>query len=184
MTKRPIFVTGNQDKVNYLSKTLGLQLEHHKLDLDEIQSPDPQVVIEHKVKQAYDILKQPVLVEDTSLGFNALDGLPGTFMKFFVNSKDGLEHLCRMLDGFEDRSAYASAVYGYFDGEMLKFFSGRLDGIITDHPRGTGGYGWDPIFEPIGYGGLTRAELSADDDIESYNKIRNFDGLRTFLLSD
>jgi non-canonical purine NTP pyrophosphatase (RdgB/HAM1 family) len=184
MTKHPIFVTGNQDKADYLARTLGMELEHHKLDLDEIQSPDPQVVIEHKVKQAYDILKQPVLVEDTSLSFNALGGLPGTFIKFFVSSEDGLEHLCRMLDGFEDRSAYASAVYGYFDGETLTFFSGRLNGIITDHPRGTGGYGWDPIFEPVGYDGHTRAELSAGDDIETYNKIRDFDSLKTFLSSD
>lgn len=181
MSKRPVFITGNQNKADYLAQTLGIALEHHKLNLDEIQSPDPQVVIEHKVRQAYDILQAPVLVEDTSLSFDALGGLPGTFIKFFVDSEDGLEHLCRMLDGFEDRSASASAVYGYFDGETLAFFSGRLEGVIADHPRGTGGYGWDTIFEPKGYGGLTRAELSPEDDIESYNKIRDFDALRNFL---
>ena len=179
----PIFITGNQNKVNYLSKSLGITLEHQKIDLDEIQSPDPTVVIEHKVKQAYELIKKPVLVEDTSLCFNALDGLPGTFVKFFVEANDGLESMCRMLDGFEDRSAYASAVYGYYDGKDMKFFSGRLDGTIAMHARGEGGYGWDKIFEPAGYNGVTRAELSPEDDIESYNKIRDFDALRTFLHS-
>jgi len=179
----PIFITGNQNKVNYLSKSLGMVLDHQKIDLDEIQSPNPTIVIEHKVRQAYELLRMPVLVEDTSLSFNALDGLPGTFVKFFVEANDGLESMCRMLDGFDDRSAYASAVYGYYDGKKIEFFSGRLDGFIATGARGEGGYGWDKIFEPIGYNGLTRAELSSQDDIESYNKIRDFDSLRLFLQS-
>lgn len=182
MTKHPVFITGNLDKVKYLEKTLGIDLEHHKLSLDEIQSADPKTVIEHKVRQAYDILQKPVLVEDTILAFNALDGLPGPFIKFFVEAENGFEMMCRMLDGFENRTAYATATYGYFDGEVLKFFSGRLEGTIADHPRGEGGYGWDKVFEPQGYGGLTRAELSDKDDIETYNKIRDFDSLRAFLL--
>jgi len=179
----PIFITGNQNKADYLSRSLGIELIHQKIDLDEIQSPDPAAVIEHKVRQAYQLIKKPVLVEDTSLCFNALDGLPGTFVKFFVEANDGLESMCRMLDGFDDRSAYASAVYGYYDGDKMRFFSGRLDGTIATHARGEGGYGWDKIFEPTGYNGLTRAELSGHDDIESYNKIRDFESLKLFLES-
>lgn len=177
----PIFITGNQDKVDYLNRSLGVKLEHQKVDLDEIQSPDPRVVIEHKAKQAFELLQRPVLVEDTSLSFNALHGLPGTFVKFFVESPDGLENMCRMLDGFTDRSAYASAVYGVYDGTTLSLFSGRLNGTIADHPRGEGGYGWDKIFTPEGFGSQTRAELSSEDDMKTYNMIRDFDGLRNFL---
>lgn len=179
----PVFITGNQHKVDYLSRTLGVNLEHQKIDLDEIQAVDPIVVIDHKVRQAYKGIHKPVLVEDTSLVFNALDGLPGPFIKFFVEADNGLEMMCRMLDGFNDRSAYASAVYGYFDGKETHYFSGHLDGFIAQHPRGTGGYGWDRIFEPEGYGGLTRAELSPKDDLESYNKIRDFNAFRSFLMS-
>ena len=182
MTKHPLYITGNQNKVDYLTRILGIELEHHKLDLDEIQSADPREVIEHKVRQAYEILKKPVLVEDTSLVFNALNGLPGPFVKFFVNAEDGQNIMCRMLDGFKDRSAYASAIYAYFDGEELHIFDGRLNGIIANTPRGGGGYGWDAIFEPEGYGGRTRAELSPEEDDESYKKIRDFGGLRAFLL--
>jgi non-canonical purine NTP pyrophosphatase (RdgB/HAM1 family) len=181
VSKQPIFITGNQNKADYLARILGIELEHHKLDLDEIQSVDPKEVIEHKVKQAYEILKKPVLVEDTSLFFNALDGLPGPFVKFFVTAKDGQTIMCRMLDGFDDRTAYASAIYAYYDGEQLHTFIGRLNGTIATSPRGGGGYGWDGVFEPEGYGGRTRAELSSQEDDESYEKIRDFDGLRTFL---
>lgn len=178
----PVFISGNQNKIDYLSRSLGMTLEHQKMDLDEIQSANPKVVIEHKVKQAYDLLQRPVLVEDTSLSFNALDSLPGPFVKFFVEAENGLENMCRMLDGFEDRSAYGSVIYGYYDGDTLHFFEGRLDGMVAHRPRGDGGYGWDKIFEPTGYGGLTRAELSPEDDLKSYNQLRDTAGLRAFLL--
>lgn len=182
MKQLPVFITGNQHKADYLSRTLGIELEHHKLDLDEIQSPDPSVVVEHKVRQAYQMIQRPVLVEDTSLVFNAMYPLPGTFVKFFVEAEDGLENMCRMLDGFTDRSAYATAMYAYYDGVTLALFGGQLDGIITaGEPRGEGGYGWDKIFEPNGYGGRTRAELTQKEDLESYAKIRDLDGLRAFL---
>lgn len=179
----PIFITGNQNKADYLAKCLALPIEHQKIELDEIQSVDSTAVVDHKVRQAYGIIKKPVLVEDTSLSFNALGGLPGPFIKFFVEAEDGLEHLCRMLDGFSNRTAYGSGVYGYYDGIETKFIGGRFNGTIAEHPRGDGGYGWDRIFIPDGYGGLTRAELSPELDIETYDKLRNTDTLREFLAS-
>jgi non-canonical purine NTP pyrophosphatase (RdgB/HAM1 family) len=179
----PTFISGNQNKIDYLAKTLGVTLEHQKINLDEIQSADPKVVIAHKVKQAYDIIQKPVLVEDTSLSFNALSALPGPFVKFFVDAEDGLENMCRMLDGFTDRSAYGSVIYGYFDGTQIRYFEGRLNGTIARHPRGSGGYGWDQIFEPEGYGGRTRAELTPEEDVASYNQLRDTAGLHAFLTS-
>ena len=181
MINQPVFITGNQNKAEYLARVLGTKLRHEKIDLDEIQSTDPNVVVEHKVRQAYERLRQPVLVEDTSLVFTALGELPGTFVKFFVEVEDGLENMCRMLDGFTDRSAIASAVYGYYDGKIFKTFTGSLRGCIVNHPRGTGGYGWDAIFAPDGYDGLTRAELPEDKDLETFRLIRDHDGLSKFL---
>lgn len=178
----PTFITGNQNKADYLAKMLGVPLEHQKLELEEIQSVDPFAVTEHKARSAYALVKKPVLVEDVSLTFTALGSLPGPFIKFFVDEENGLENLCRILDGFTDRSAHATVIYGYFDGKILQFFPGKLGGAIATQPRGDGGYGWDVIFEPAGYDGKTRAELSAEQDIESYGKMRDFDTLRAFLL--
>lgn len=179
----PIFITGNQNKADYLSEMLGIDLQHEKLELDEVQSADPFVVTEHKVRQAYAIIQKPILIQDTSLIFNALNGLPGPFVKFFVEAENGLDNLCRMLNDFDDRSAYALVIYGYYDGQDISYVSGRLDGTISTQPRGDGGYGWDRIFEPEGYGGLTRAELSPDLDIETYNKLHNFEKLQNLLKS-
>lgn len=118
-----------------------MQISHHKLDLNELQSVDLKEVVEHKVRQAYKALHKPVLVEDVSLEFNALNSLPGTFIKFFVDYT-GLEATCRMLDGFSDRSAVPRCAYGYFDGKELKFFEGSARGTIAEHPSsGTRGFG-------------------------------------------
>lgn len=181
MSVKPVFITGNQHKADYLARTLGITLEHQKVNLDEIQALDLETIVEHKVRQAYELIRKPVLVEDVSLGFEALGGLPGPFIKFFVEQPDGLEKLCRMLDAFKDRRAEAACVFGFFDGHQLKLMKGGLSGTITDHPRGENGFGWDQIFCPDGFDGRTRAELSPSDDEVTYATIKPFDQLREFL---
>ncbi len=180
---KPLFVTGNQHKADYLARMLGVELEHRKLDLDEIQSTSLEEIVEHKVRQAYHLAGQPVIVEDVGLRFAALGGLPGPFIKFFVEAEDGLGHLCRMLDGFDDRTAHAECVYGYYDGDRVELFRGGLDGVIVEYPRGEGGYGWDKIFAPSGYNGKTRAELNVEDDEATYGHIKPFNALRAFLMA-
>ena len=184
MNKLPVFITGNQHKADYLAKMLGVQLEHQKLDLDEIQSIDLEEVVRHKVLQAYKLIGKPVLVEDVALSFTALGGLPGPFVKFFVETPGGLENMCRMLDSFADRSARAECVFGYYDGERFELLRGGLDGVIADQPRGKNGFGWDKIFQPEGYGDQTRAELSLEDDEVTYKLIKPFSELRQLLLRE
>lgn len=178
-----LFVTGNQNKADYLATLLDMPLDHHKIDLDEIQSTSLDEVVRHKVRQAYAIAKRPVLVEDVGLGFAALNGLPGPFVKFFVDQPDGLEKMCRMLDGFTDRSARAETVFGYYDGGHLELIRGGLDGVVADHPRGEGGFGWDKIFCPDGFENKTRSELILEQDADSYQTIKPIAALRDFLKS-
>lgn len=74
---KPItFITGNPKKAEYLAKYLGFPVEHEKIDLDEIQSLDLREIVEHKVRQAYAQVRQPVLVEDVSLEFSCLGRIP------------------------------------------------------------------------------------------------------------
>lgn len=181
--KQVIFITGNQHKADYLEKLLGLPIQHQKVELDEIQSTDLDEIVAHKVKQAYGTLQQPVLVEDVSLEFHALKGLPGPFIKFFVE-QTGLEATCRLLDAFEDRTATAKCTFGYYDGTVLELFHGSLAGAIAEQPRGDGGYGWDQIFIPEGYGGRTRAELSEAENDESYQIIKPIQQVHDFLTSN
>ncbi len=162
-----------------MAKYLGFSVTHHQLELDEIQSLDLRMIVAHKVKQAYAVLQKPVIVEDVSLEFKALGRLPGTFIKFFVENIP-LETICRMVDGME-RGATARCVFGYFDGQELKFFEGHMHGRIAEQPSGEGGYGWDRIFIPDGYQ-VTRASLSEADDQKTYLQIKPFAKLKDFLV--
>lgn len=181
-TQLPVYLTGNEHKAKFLEKLLGLPLEHAKVSLDEIQSPDPREVIEHKVRQAYDILKRPVLVEDTCMGFDALGGLPGTFIKFFIEQDGGAEKLCRMCDGLESRRATATVTFGYYDGERLEFFQGSIGGEIAKSPgKLINGFGWDVVFIPDGYNGTIRSELNEEQYDELYLKVKPIEAVRSFL---
>lgn len=160
------FVTGNQGKADFLAKYLGTELAHQKLELDEVQSLDIQTITKHKLLQAYDLIKKPVIVEDVGLTFQALSGqLPGPFIKWFLEVL-GNDGICKLLDGYTDRSAIATVCFGFFDGQTIEFFQGSKSGTIADSPRGSSGYGWDEIFIPEGtqktYAEMDEAELASN----------------------
>jgi non-canonical purine NTP pyrophosphatase (RdgB/HAM1 family) len=172
------FITGNQGKADYLEKYLGYPVAHKKIDLDEIQSMNLDEIVEHKIKQAFDLLKKPVVVEDVSLEFKALGGLPGPFIKFFVDNIP-FETICSMING-KTRKATAKCVIGFYDGKIMKLFKGELEGKIAEVPAGENGFGWDKLFIPKGYQ-VTRASLNEEDDKKTYLLVKRFDKLKKFL---
>ncbi|HUC87477.1 MAG TPA: non-canonical purine NTP pyrophosphatase [Candidatus Saccharimonadales bacterium] len=143
------FVTGNAAKAEQLQRYLKLPIEHTKLDLEEIQSLDLEEVVAHKATAAFKLIGSPVLIEDTALTFQALGRLPGPLIKWFL-SELGNEGLCKFLDGYQDRTATATVLYGLYDGTRLRTFAGEVEGSIADRPRGVEGFGWNPIFMPKG----------------------------------
>ncbi len=179
------FITGNPHKAAHFSTQIGFEVPHLKLDLEEIQSKNPEEVIEHKVRQAYAIIKKPVLVDDFSAWFDDYSGLPGPFIKYFVEADDGLEKLCRIADTLPTRRMTQRGYIGYFNGEELRIFHGELHGEVVDHPRvpnnEAGSYGADPIFAVDGFSGRSRAELTADEYQAVYRQVRGIDELRAFL---
>jgi len=163
------FVTGNANKLlevqRMLAATPSVRLVSKDINLPELQGMPPEVAVA-KCKAAAKLVDGPVLVEDTSLCFNALNGLPGVFVKWF-EQKCGLEGLVRLLAGHEDKSAYAQCIFALTtgpDAEVL-LFTGRTEGRIVG-PRMSPGnqpFGWDPIFEPFESGGRTFGEMTKDE---------------------
>lgn len=84
---------------------MAFKLVTNGADLPEYQG-DADTVSRQKCESAYSIIKGPVIVEDTCLCFDALNGLPGPYVKWFLKSI-GPEGLHKMLAGFEDHSAKA-----------------------------------------------------------------------------
>lgn len=142
------FITGNPAKVAWLERHIGIPINHQRTDVSEIQSLDLEEVVRAKAEEAYRELGKPLLVEDTSLVFQALGKLPGPFIKWFLEELT-VEGLCRLLDG-KDRSAIAQVMYGLHTGKEIVVFDARMHGRIADNPRGENGFGWDKAFIPQG----------------------------------
>lgn len=175
------FVTGNPGKAKYFSNLIGRELNYKSADMDEIQSLDLREIVTYKIKQAYEQLKTPVIVEDTGLSINSFGNLPGPFIKWF-EKEVGLEKICRMADWNDDRAAVAASVYGFFDGGRLELFEARLNGVIPSDPLGEGGYGWNPIFIPEG-SSKTLAEMSDEEFQPFYLKYKPIEQIKKFLDS-
>ena len=156
------FVTGNFNKAKETGIILGVPLEQVNVDgLIEIQTQNIEELVYHKCQQAYDSLKCPVLVEDSGLLFNAWEGLPGPFIKWFECTV-GCEGILKMLQAFEDRSAIAVSCFAIFDGKDIKIARGEVKGSIATEIRGSNGFGWDVFFIPEGYE-KTYAEMRSEE---------------------
>lgn len=184
MTKRVIFVTGNEKKLREVRQMMGddLQIEAKSIDLPEYQG-DVMEIASKKCQAAYDIVKKPVIVEDVGLCFNALGGMPGPYVKWFLQSI-GAEGLHRLLAGFDDKSGYAQCVFAYYDGSTMAepvLFDGRCHGTIVP-PTGGASFGWDPIFMPDGYS-QTYAEMDKDIKNSISHRGKAFSALKSYLLN-
>lgn len=173
------FITGNVHKAKYVAAWLGTDVPHRALDLDEIQTLDLHQLLTHKAKQAYQLLKTPVLVEDAQLSFAALGGLPGPFIKWFLDSL-GVEGLARLVHSQTDHTAHGKICYALYDGKDMRFFEGEMHGSIASEPRGEGGFGFDAIFINHGYT-KTRAEMSEDEYATTSYRKQALDKLKEFL---
>ena len=120
------------------------------------------------------------MVEDTSLGFDALDGLPGPYIKHFVE-KIGNDGLFKLLIPFPDKDAIALCCIAYCEGpgREIETFVGKVEGKIVS-PRGKTNFGWDPIFEVNGYG-QTFAEMEEKLKNEISHRTKALSLLKTHL---
>jgi XTP/dITP diphosphohydrolase len=131
-----------------------------------------------------------VLADDSGLEVAALGGAPGVFSARYAgaNASDAdrrallLSELTRIEDTGRRARFVAVVAIATPDGEVLNLSEGICDGTITLAPRGTGGFGYDPLFVPNGYD-QTFAELP--DTIKNLisHRARALINTKTFLAS-
>lgn len=111
-----------------------------------------------------------VIADDSGLEVDALSGAPGIFSARYAgenaNDKDNVAKLLRDLRArnvpVEKQSARFRCVIAVAgDGKVLGTFEGVVEGKIVDPPRGSSGFGYDPVFQPIGFE-QTFAEMASD----------------------
>jgi len=179
--KKIIFVTTNENKIREVKNGLnssGINCDDLiislPIEIDEIQGNSKEVA-SYKCLSAYDKIKSlpefqqyktgelMVLTEDTSLEFNAWEGLPGPFIKYFLQ-KLKVEGMSTLLTGFTDKSAKAMTIMGCMDGteeSEPKLIIGETFGKIVE-PRGSRSFGWDAAFEEDTTG-KTYGEMEIDE---------------------
>lgn len=134
--------------------------------IPEIQSLDINEIIKSKLNESKKVINDPncfIIVEDTGLYLNALNGFPGPLIKFLLKSvgNEGIFHICEKLNNYK---AEAITSFGLYDSNTndISFFSANIDGLITS-PKGNFGFGWDQIFIPNG-SDKTFAEMEAIEE--------------------
>jgi XTP/dITP diphosphohydrolase len=167
-----IFATTNLGKVKEAQEVLkefGIEV----LPLERGKLPPPEETGETFCENAYQKavyyskkLGLPVIAEDSGLEVEALGGRPGVYSSRFAgegatdeeNNRKLIEEL-EKLGLTESPARYASFVFLAFPEGMGLWSEGEVRGKIITTPRGSGGFGYDPLFVPEGFD-KTMAELS------------------------
>ena len=138
----------------------GLSLAFLREDVPELQGEDVAEIAAQGAVWAAEKWDLPILVEDTGLFIEALGGFPGPYASYVLKTI-GLDGILKLMDGVANRRAYFKTALAFCDGKGSEpvVFTGEAHGWIGQEARGSGGFGYDPIFLPEGGGGRTFAEM-------------------------
>lgn len=184
--------TGNPAKLAEMREILGEIPGIEWVSALDLNLPEPKeegkTLEENAIIKAVTYAKRsglPTVAEDTGLEVEALGGAPGVFSsRFSGREKDyaaNNQKLLALLKGVENRRARfrTVAVLALPDGRFWKS-EGILQGEIAQEPRGTGGFGYDPLFIPAGET-RTLAELSPEEKNKISHRRKALEGLRPLL---
>ncbi|MBN2142817.1 RdgB/HAM1 family non-canonical purine NTP pyrophosphatase [Candidatus Woesearchaeota archaeon] len=173
------FVTGNINKLEEIKKILSdFDLEQIDLDLPELQG-EPEDIAMEKARIACERTGKTVFVDDTCLVFEAWNGLPGPYVKHFLD-KLGVPGLYKMLEPYDNKRAYAQATIGYCaPGKEPLAFIGRVDGSIVP-PAGESGFRFDKIFKPDGHD-RRFSEMTMEEKNEISHRRRSAEAFKEWL---
>jgi XTP/dITP diphosphohydrolase len=161
-----LLATRNADKTREFRELLGHDFE--VIDLSSF----PEIAIPEETGQTFkenaalkaiaasEKLASLVVADDSGLEVDALDGAPGIYSARYAGENasagDSISKLLRELSARniadEKRSARFRCVTALAqNGKLLGTFEGAVEGNVVDPPRGNGGFGYDPVFEPTGF---------------------------------
>ncbi len=170
-----IFATHNQNKFNEVKLLMPQHIE--LLSLNDIglteEIPETGKTLEENalckadfVTLHYDL---PCFSDDTGLLIDALNGAPGVYSARYAggdkNADKNMDKVLKAMKDKESRAAHFKTVIALnLNGESI-LFKGIVHGEITKKRQGSAGFGYDPIFKPMGYL-QTFAELSLSEKNE------------------
>ncbi len=194
--KKLILATGNKGKIREIN-ALFADMDIVFIGLGEYPGlpeiiEDGNTFHENALKKAKAVYRYTGIVsvsEDSGLEVDALKGAPGVYSSRFASGdatdKENIEKLLHELAETPDerRTARFVSVLCLFDGEVERYFEGSVSGRIIHEPRGTSGFGYDPLFVPDNYD-QTFAELGPDIKNSISHRAKSTAKLKAFLQTD
>lgn len=170
------FATNNEHKLVEVRSLL--QPDFRVVSLQEVgckeELPEEKETLEdnslQKAQYVFDHYNISCFADDTGLEVESLNGQPGVYSARYAgqqrSSDDNINLLLRNLEGKSSRLAqFRTVITLILDGEVRQF-EGVVKGEILSARKGSGGFGYDPVFQPIGMN-QSLAEIS----LEEKNKI-------------
>ena len=187
-----VVASHNQGKINEIKTMLEpfhiTVVSARELDLPDVE--ETGTTFEENSRLKAETLSKlsglPSVADDSGLCVHALGNRPGVYSARYAPERDfakGMEMLLGELaaSGSSDRSACFSCVLALAVPENeTKIFEGRVDGTITTEPQGNGGFGYDPIFKPEGYG-VTFGNFDSAEKNKISHRGRAFGKFKAFL---
>ncbi len=153
-------ITHNVHKYQEMKKIIP-SLEMLNMEYPEIQADSLEEVVDFALNYLADKIDGNFIIDDSGLFIHALNDFPGVYSAYIFRTL-GNEGILKLMQGIGDRRATFKTVIGvHVAGENFKFV-GLCHGYIAEKPRGTNGFGYDPIFVPEAYG-KTFAEMSTEE---------------------
>ena len=165
------FATNNQHKLDEVSGQLGNSFLIKTLrDIgctDELPETSGTIAGNSRQKADYVWTHFGVscFADDSGLEVDALQGEPGVDSAHYSGSRDAgknMEKLLGKLAGNSNRNAHFVTIFTLVLHGIEHQFEGRIAGQILTEPRGSGGFGYDPVFQPDGHN-RTFAEMSVEE---------------------
>ncbi len=185
-----VFATNNENKTREIRNILDDSFRLLSLtDLNITEDiPENEPTLEgnalHKARYVYNILNKNVFADDTGLETELLKGLPGVKSARFAgedkNSDANIDKLLAMLGKSKNRKARFRTVIALIMEGNEYIFEGIVDGRITSHRKGKGGFGYDPVFIPDGET-RTFAEMPLSEKNKISHRAMAIEKLKSFL---
>ena len=164
------FVTGNIHKYNEVSdlfkkESLKYTLKQKNIKTVEVQAETIKEVAQYKLKSIKGKINGSYFVEDAGFFIDVpLNGFPGIYSSY-VLKRLGNKGILKLIDDFEKTQAHFTSVIAlYFDPlDKNFFFEGNVQGKVSKEIRGSGGFGFDPIFLPDVRPDKTFSELTTEE---------------------
>ena len=186
-----VFASNNEHKIKEISSLLGdsfMLLSLHDINIiEDIPEEEPQIEGNAlaKARFVHNASGMDVFADDTGLEIAALNDLPGVHSARFAgenkDSSANIEKVLSMLGNSENRQARFRTIIALILDKKEFLFEGVINGTIIREKKGTGGFGYDPIFIPEGKI-QTFAEMGLEEKNTISHRARAFEKLKDFLF--